>query len=256
MPNPTILLVDADSLLWRANYLKKENPEDTGFNTDFEDVKFKFDETLMYMSNQIEEDYGEAFNIEHTMLFLEGRGNYRKWFSREYKIKRKDRPKPPLLEPLRKWVVDRYPTFVSYNVETDDSLVATYKEWYGKGYELIICSMDKDIRTVPCVIWDYYYTRNELIVVSEEEAMHNFWVMMLMGDAGDDVQGIKGIGDKKANSLFANCKSEFNYFCTTYKLYLKTYGIGKARYEFMKAYNLLRLQTKGVHTPSLDELIF
>ena len=41
------ILFDADSLLWSSCYKEKENPDDSPFNDNIEEVIFKFDEVFM-----------------------------------------------------------------------------------------------------------------------------------------------------------------------------------------------------------------
>jgi len=256
---PTILLIDADSLMWSSCFAPKE--VDEKFETDLDEVEYRFNEKLMYIENSLEEQYGGHFDIQARVLFFEGAGNFRKAINPEYKANRKDVEIPPLLQPLKDLIrtkeawVNIYHTFESHNVETDDSLVATYKKWKGNGYEIIICSSDKDLRTIPCLVYDYYHTRQELLNIDEETARHNFFVQMLVGDRADNVKGIKGLGVVKAGKALNGCSSTFSYLKAVYGAYLKEYG-RNAKLEFVKAYNMLKLVDEKIHTPSLDEVMF
>jgi DNA polymerase-1 len=250
----TIVLIDADSILYSACYVKKENQIDgKPFSENLEDIVFKFDEQIQYIQTDIEDDYGERFNIVKIVIFIEGAGNFRKWVSPDYKANRVKKEKPPLIEQLKKWVNQNYTTFYSYNVETDDSIVATYTQWVNKGYEIILASIDKDIRTVPCLVWDYFRTRKELVVVTEEEAVYNFWYQMLTGDSSDNIKGIAGMGKVGATKILANTKPP--YYFTVYRQYAKRYG-SKTRVEFTKSYSLLKMRTDNIYTPNLDEVMF
>lgn len=254
-PKETIVLFDADSLLYSSFYVKKENQINNERWGSLEDAKFKFDETLQSTIQEITDNYGEVFNISEIILFLEGEGNFRKWITDDYKANRKKKDKPPLLPQLKKWVCDNYKHFLSYNVETDDSIVATYKKWYGQGYTLLIASQDKDIRTTPCLVWDYYRGRNELVEVAEEDARYNFWFQMLAGDSGDNVKGIKGLGKAKTKAKIKGCNTDKSYFKRVYREYYKTYR-RNSKLEFWMAYNLLKLKTENIYTPDINDYTF
>jgi len=259
MTTPTILLIDADSLMWASCFAPKES--DDRFETNIEEIEYKFNEKVMKIENDIEEKYGSHFDVQHRMLFFEGHGNFRKGLNGLYKANRKPSDIPPLLNTLKALVqnkevwVNTYPSFVSHNVETDDSLAATYNKWKGNGYEIIICSSDKDLKTIPCLLYDYHYMKQELVAISEEEARYNFYTQMLMGDTADNVEGIRGLGKVKSGNLLKDCKSTFSYNKAVYKAYLKQYG-RNAKVEFIKAYSMLKLMTDGVYTPDLDSLTF
>lgn len=256
---PTILLIDADTLMYASCFAPKDSPD--RFETDLEEVEYKFNEKIMKIENDIEEQYGDAFDVQHRVLFFEGSGNFRRGLNKEYKANRKDREIPPMLEPLKNLVqtkdvwVEMYPSFVSYNVETDDTLAATYKKWVGRGYNIVICSSDKDLKTIPCILYDYHYSRCELYNITEEVAMYNFYTQMLVGDTADNVKGIYRVGVKKAAKMLKGCSSEFGYLKAVYKAYLKEYG-RNAKLEFVKAYTMLKLVDRGVYTPSLNEITF
>lgn len=250
MKMKTILLIDADSLLYQSCLNSKD--EGGGDIDNLEDACFKFDEKSQYIINNLEDTY--SLDIEHYIFFLEGKGNYRK-VNPQYKANRKDKPTPVMLTPLKKWVIDNHPTFVSYNCETDDSVIAHYSKWKDNtyGYKVIIASLDKDLKTFPCTLFDYGYNRMELSEISQEEASYNFWVQMLMGDTSDNVKGIPKVGVKKAEKILKG-KSVNHYGRTVYKEYIRYYK-RKARLEFEKNYFMLRLNP-NVNTMDIEEIFF
>ena len=259
MPTPTILLIDADTLMYQSCFAPKDSGKVHEDNID--DVEYKFSEKLMKMENDIEEKYGEFFDVQHRVLFFEGHGNYRKALNKQYKANRKDKEIPPLLDVLKGVVQTKgawkntYSSFVSYNVETDDTLVATYNKWRMKGYELIMCSSDKDLKTIPCVLYDYHYSKRELMTITEEEARYNFFTQMLVGDTADNVKGIYRVGKVGAAKMLKNCNSVFSYLKVIYAAYLKEYR-RNAKVEFIKAYTMLKLVDDKIYTPNLDEITF
>jgi 5'-3' exonuclease len=65
--------------------------------------------------------------------------------------------------------------------------------------DTIICSTDKDMRTVPCMLWD----DKELTKITEAEADYRHLYQTLVGDASDGYPGCPGIGPVKAAKLLS-----------------------------------------------------
>jgi 5'-3' exonuclease len=256
-----IILIDADSQLFQSCLCKVEDTEDgKGFIYDLDDATVKFDEKIMMIVNKIEEDY--AFNVKHTVLFLEGYGNFRYSFNKTYKANRKDKEKPPLLKPLKEWIVknynnDIYSTFESINVETDDSIAATYLQYRLNDYgiQLILASGDKDLKTIPCLLFDTYWSRMELQSIDELEAKRNFYKQMITGDTADGVKGIPRAGEVKANKVLKDLQSVNAMNSAVYRMYKQSFG-RNAKIEFLKAYYSLQMNTANVNTPNLELVMF
>ena len=256
----TILLYDADGSIFQSCLDKKENTEDNlGFIYNLDDALLKFENKIMHTIDVIEKDYD--FQILHTVLFLEGQGNFRKAFNKSYKANRKEQDRPPLLNTLRDEILTRYSndefsTFKSINVETDDSLAATFMKYHLNDYgiQLIVVSPDKDLKTVPCLLFDNYYTRNELTSITELEAKRNLYTQMLVGDAADNIKGIKRMGKVGAEKLLKNASSEFAMKRMVYAKYQKQFK-RRAKEEYLKAWFSLQLNTE-VYTPELDAIMF
>ena len=254
-----IILMDADSSLHQSCVCKAEDTEDgKGFVYDLEDATFKFDEKVQSIINTLEEEYG--FNILHTVVFLEGHGNYRYGLNPDYKANRKDRERPPLLTPLREWVVDNYngeaqplSTFLSVNVETDDSVAATYKRYHLNDYgvQLIIASPDKDLKTIPNLLFDSYWSRMELSSVNELTAYRNLMIQMIMGDSADGVKGIPKMGKVKAEKALNPLNRKIDMTLKVYELYKLTFGV-KAKQMFYKNYYSLKLNDSNIATPNIE----
>lgn len=248
------ILIDADSLIYKSCVCKKEEDEQ-GFIRDFDEATGKFDEGLFYILNYFEDNYPGM--DAHHLLFLEGRGNVRRSIVTSYKEKRRARELPPLLNDLREWVVEHHPAFVCVNIEADDCIGATWYK-YHEEMDLIISSIDKDLRQLPCTLFDYYFAREEgerIMQITPHEAELNFYRQMLVGDAADEVQGIKGVGAKKAEKLLPLSLSTSSLRPRTYREYVKCYG-RNAKLEFLKAYYLMRLPKEGVFIPDLNSYLF
>lgn len=256
----SIVLLDADSILYSSCFLSKEQSPDgkSGhYSEDLSDVCGKTHERIMYVINSMMEKY-PTINVIHTVVFMEGDGNFRYSIDNKYKSNRKETP--PLLGKLKKWVEQSFnagplSTFSSINVETDDSIVATYNRYKRMGKNLIIASPDKDMKTVPCVLFDSFHTNHTLYEIDEQMANYNFYLQMLMGDSADHIKGVKGMGPKKSQKLLTTKKGEFGRRRAVWECYLKAYG-HRARREYQKNHAMLSMGKGNIAVPDLTHLFF
>lgn len=235
-----IVLVDADSLIWSSCYKKRETPNDDMYHT-LEDAKLKFDEVFMSIINTIEETY----ELDKVITFAGATGNFRKQISKTYKANRKEEDRPPLLNELQSYVIEKYEAIRGNGVETDD-VVATYwkklSDTFGRD-EVLIVSIDKDYKQFPCIIYDYHYKKQCFYHISEDEARYNFWEQMIAGDSADNVNYCKGYGVAYCRKAFKDCLSNYSYIRAVFSLYKKIYR-NKAREKFLECYQLLKLKTE------------
>jgi 5'-3' exonuclease len=188
-----ILLVDADSLIFASCY---SNDKQGQFYEDIEDAINKFDQQFMKIVNDLE----ERFEIEKVITFNGSKGNFRKKITPVYKANRKKQDLPPLLHDMHDYVKKQYNSVYGYGIETDD-LVSAY--WFTLSKDLgrenvMIVSIDKDYRQFPALIYNYHYNHREIIDITPEEAMFNFYSQMIEGDTADNVNYFKGKGKKFA----------------------------------------------------------
>ena len=235
-----ILLVDADSLIFASCYRKRQTPEDEKYYTDITDSRNKFDEQFMQIVNHLEEIY----TIDKVITFSGSKGNFRKLITKKYKANRKNSELPPLLNEMHQFVKDQYDSVYGYGVETDD-MVARYwhnlTQQFGRD-EVCIVSIDKDYRQFPALIYNYHYKHKEILDISEDEAMYNFYEQMIMGDTADNVNYFKGKGKRFAEKYFEDCQTKYQYTKKLYQLFIKEYK-GKARQKYAECYHLLKLRT-------------
>jgi len=81
----------------------------------------------------------------------------------------------------------------------------------------VIATVDKDLNNTPG--WHFNWNKGELYWVSEEEATYNFYRQLLTGDRTDNIQGIPGIGPKKAEKILAECDSELSMYLAVWEAY-------------------------------------
>jgi 5'-3' exonuclease len=236
-----ILLVDADSLIFASCYRKRENPEDEKYYSDIADARNKFDQQFMGIVNHLE----DLFNIDKVITFSGSKGNFRKLITPKYKANRKKQELPPLLNEMHQFVKDQYDSVWGYGIETDD-MVARYWSKLSKELgrdEVMIVSIDKDYKQFPCLIYNYHYKHKEILDISEDEAMFNFYEQFIIGDSADNVQYFKGKGRVFAGKYLKDCETKYQYTRKMYELFKQEYK-GKARQKFEECYHLLKLRTK------------
>ena len=235
-----ILLIDADSLIFASCYRKRETPEDEKYYTDISDCRNKFDQQFMSIVNDLEEKY----TIDKVITFSGSKGNFRKLLAKKYKANRKKQELPPLLHPMHNYVKQQYDSIFGYGVETDD-MVARYwfklSEQFGRN-EVMIVSIDKDYKQFPCLIYNYHWKHKEILDISEEQALFNFYSQMIEGDTADNVNYFKGKGKRFAQKYFVDCETKYQYTRKLYELFRQNYK-SKAREKYIECYNLLKLRT-------------
>ncbi len=236
-----ILLVDADSLIFASCYRKRETPDDDLYYTEIGDSRAKFDEQFMSIVNHLEDKYP----IDKVLTFSGSKGNFRKLITKKYKANRKKQELPPLLDEMHQFVKDHYDSIYGYGVETDDMVARYWKQIsddVGRD-EVMIVSIDKDYKQFPCLMYNYHYKHKEILDISEEEAMYNFYEQCIVGDTADNVNYFKGKGKKFAEKHFKNCTTKYQYTRKLYELFKQEYK-GKARQKFVECYHLLKLRTE------------
>jgi 5'-3' exonuclease len=236
-----ILLVDADSLIFASCYKKRDKPEDDKYYRDIEDAQAKFDEQFMSIVNKLEDMYP----IERVITFSGSKGNFRKLITPVYKANRKKQELPPLLDDMHQFVKDEYDSVWGYGIETDD-MVARY--WKALSNEVgrdnvMIVSIDKDYKQFPCLMYNYHYKHKEVLDISEDEALFNFYEQMIIGDTADNVNYFRGKGKKYAEKYLKECDTKYQYTRKMLELFQQEYK-GKARQKFTECYHLLKLRTE------------
>lgn len=136
-------------------------------------------------------------------LCLTGSTNFRKDVYPDYKGNRKDKRKPVLLQALREHLMENHPVELWEGLEADDVMGILASE-PTLGHTHIIYSQDKDMQTIPAVLWDL--DDNVPFFVPEETADYNFYLQTLTGDVVDGYPGCPGVGKVTAKkALDVNC---------------------------------------------------
>lgn len=223
-----IILIDADTMIFASAITS-----DT-----LDEAQDKFRWSYRHLMNDIMNTY----TPDGVYIFSGSRGNFRKLITPVYKANRKKQDLPEHLFALHNHVKTEYKSIVGYGVETDD-MIASY--WYraqknvGRDNVMIV-AVDKDYLQFPCLY--YNYKKRELLDITEEQAMYNFYEQMIVGDTADNVNYLKGYGKAYAKKLFEGCNSRYTYTKRLYNLFKEVYR-GKAKQKYIECYNLLKLRT-------------
>jgi 5'-3' exonuclease len=158
------------------------------------------------------------------VMAVKGEDNFRELLHPGYKMnRRKDLSKRNIFVPvLRKLLVHENYAVEALNREADDLLRIWAEEARSKDIDYIICSIDKDLKCIPGKHW--FIHKNEMVEISEAEAMHHYYWQLLVGDSGDKIPGVLGCGKKTADILLALCKTEEEYQEVVVEQYIFIYG--------------------------------
>ena len=201
----TNVLVDADIIAYRAAYAKEEETEGEARQT-VDDICT----SIMYTCS-----YPESFNLnEDTFFYLTGTGNFRFDVAtiKPYKGKRGEKPKH--LKATRDQLQVNWSAEVVDGQEADDAISIKATELDG---DCVIVSIDKDLMMIPAT--HYNFVKDQWKTVSKSEGDRFFYMQLLTGDPVDNIQGVKGIGPKKAEKAYEGCTTVQQYYEKALEMY-------------------------------------
>ena len=184
------LLIDADFIVYKCT-AGAETEIDWGDDVIL--VTSRFSEAYSMVERELYRIASDLGCFDDSILFFSDSVNFRKNIDPSYKGHR-NRKKPcgyrRVIEALKK----EYHVVVMPGLEADDALgiYATKEEGH------IICSPDKDMRQIPCNLYDL----NEGIVeITKEQGDRWHLIQTMAGDQTDGYGGVPGIGIKRADAL-------------------------------------------------------
>lgn len=186
------LIIDGDMFLYRAAFATETEikwDEDTWtLHSSESEAQYSFGSSIDSLVRKLDAD------AEYLIAFSDTE-NYRFDIFPGYKANRKNTRKPLGLKALRDWAIETYDSRVFPRLEADDvcGIIATLQPDY------VAVSGDKDFGTLP-ITW-YNMMRDEMRVVTPEEADKFHLIQTLAGDPTDGYMGVKGIGTKTAAKI-------------------------------------------------------
>jgi len=170
-----VAVIDADSILYQIAHYQPSPAL----------CKKAFDSRLAEIMSEVSALSGA--------VFIKGQNNFRYQAASDYKGNRKDNLEPEVkdrLEMLYKYAQDF--CIESDNAEADDYCGIAFKLAQDEGKSAIVCHIDKDLDALPG--WHYNFRKKEFYEVTPEQGYTFLMKQILMGDATDNIQGIKGLG--------------------------------------------------------------
>lgn len=119
--------------------------------------------------------------------------------TRPYKGNRSLSHRPTHEEAIREYLASKWDCTVAQDEEADDLLGIAQS---AAPDDTIICTVDKDLNMIPG--WKYDFVKEEKFYVNEDEAMHNFYRQLIMGDSTDNIVGIPRAGTARANKILSD----------------------------------------------------
>ena len=199
------VLVDADIIAYRAAFATQEETEYDARQT-VDDICT----SVMYTCS-----YPDNFTLgEDTFFYLTGTGNFRFDVAtiKPYIGKRGEKPKH--LQATRDQVQVNWSAEVVDGQEADDAIAIKATELDG---DCTIVTIDKDLMMIPAT--HYNFVKGTWTTVSKAQGDRFFYLQLLTGDAVDNIQGVKGIGPKKAEKAYEGCTTVQEYYAKALEMY-------------------------------------
>lgn len=193
----TTALIDADILAYQAasaaEYPVKWDDNLWTLHAYESDAICKFVEHLESILAKVE-------TSKYILVFSDST-NWRKSVLPTYKSNRSTTRKPVVLKALREWVMKKHPYEMWPTLEGDDviGILATSKRF--KPGEVVICSLDKDFKTIPGR--HYNFGRDEFFNIDVLQADYWHMIQTLTGDSTDGYSGCPGCGPKTAEKILS-----------------------------------------------------
>jgi 5'-3' exonuclease len=188
----TTALIDGDEAIYKATVIKVEE-------TDWESEDFEasvvsrpptFQEALEAF-NRIVEAWVREVDADDYIICLspKERGLFRRGIYPAYKSARGE--KPEQYKPVEDFVFEHFNPVWYPGLEADDVMGIL------SGPGKIICSNDKDMKTIPGML--YITGKKTLVEITPSRANYQWMYQTLTGDSTDGFKGCTGIGPKKAD---------------------------------------------------------
>lgn len=195
LPVVKTALIDGDVFIYQAcaanEYEAQWEPWLWTLHADLAAAIAQFDDTLNKIIDHLEAD--------RVIVALSDDVNWRKSVMATYKHNRVAKRKPVIYKAMREYVRETRDTYQRPGLEGDDILgiLSTHPHLI-KG-EKIIVSIDKDMKTLPGVL--YNDGKDTLSEITVEQADRQHLIQTLTGDTTDGYPGCPGVGPVKAEKL-------------------------------------------------------
>lgn len=202
------VLLDGDIWCYQATAANEYEAQwDTWLWTlhgDFNAAQEQFDRTVEFIKKGLKAD--------KVVIALSDSTNWRKKVMPAYKSNRVKTRKPVCYQPLREYIHEKYDVFQRPGLEGDDILgILSTSTGLFEG-DLIVVSIDKDMKTLPGLHVNHTHALTlpeydqGIYRVSKGDADRFHLFQTLTGDTTDGYSGCPGVGPKTAETLLSEGK--------------------------------------------------
>ena len=184
--------------IWHRKELKEEHEALNLVDTIMRDIRARYDDGTLQVYLTTEMPTFRDF-IAKRRRYKAGRG-----------------VKPTHYGAIREHLINEWSAVVTEGEEADDAI------GIAADLDSVIVSFDKDLDQIPGLHYDW--TEKEEYEVSKKDATIFFYSQILSGDATDNVPGLEGIGEKKAQFILHNVKSPKEAWDRVLEKYIQHYG--------------------------------
>jgi hypothetical protein len=234
------VLLDGDILLYEVGFICQFKDPESG-----DIVPSSLDKVIECIDNKIKLIQELAWADEPPIIYLTGKDNFREKIAvtKPYKGNRPSN-KPFHYNNVKGWLIANYNAIVVDGIEADDAIGIEMRTREQEGYEFLmacICaSRDKDLRSLHGnhLGWECgkqpqfgprYVSSLGEIELDEKGKIRGtglsfFYSQLITGDAVDNIQGIKGCGDKVAYKCLESCNTSREMYEAVRNLYQEKVG--------------------------------
>ena len=191
------IVKDGDRILWRNKKKADAIEQMENYDWDIEKEVIPLDPQLGYdkIDNLISQTLS-ASKSDDSRFFLSGDNNFRYELATLVPYKSNRSEKPVNLPLMKEYF--QYKAAESIDFLEADDLLSAY-QGNVDGWETVICTQDKDLRTVPGL--NYNPNSKKVTDISVMEARKNFYYQILIGDPTDSIPHPNGLGPKYASKI-------------------------------------------------------
>ncbi len=175
-------------------------------DSNLDDAKAQLDERIRCLRKML--------GATRVIVCLTDSQNFRKEILPSYKANRKGVLKPVMLGDIRRYMAEKYEVFQRPFLEADDvmGILSTMGDTDLIKGERIIVSIDKDMKSVPGLLFNPSKVDQGVIEISLESADMCHYMQTLTGDSTDNYKGCPGCGPKKAEKALTKKSPDDSYW--------------------------------------------
>lgn len=247
-------LIDADVLVYEVGYAAEAAWKGEHEGVDLDQHPPPFDVCAQFLDNRIAHTCAIVGATAPPILFLTGKTNFRYAIAKRTPYKARNGKKPFHYKNITAYIRGKYDYRITEGLEADDLMAIEQTRRLG---ETIICTRDKDLRSVPG--WHYGWELGAQPQFGPEEVSHLgaislsndrktvkgkgilfFYAQCLTGDPVDSIPGLPKCGPVAAYQILEGAETEEEAFRRVLEAYTVHFG-ETAREELLEQGRLLHM---------------